>query len=59
MLADARFHLDRDELDGDAERTQLHRAARRNRPDAFLAEYVRPVLDENRDLLGADVQVNV
>ena len=27
--------------------------------DAFLAEYVRPVLDENRDFLGADVQVNV
>ena len=58
LLADSRFHLDKDSL-AEILNVRAFVGCAPEQVDAFLAEYVRPVLDENRDFLGADVQVNV
>lgn len=58
IVADERFHLTRAELD-DILHVRNFIGCAPEQVDAFLAECVQPVLDENRALLGVDVDIRV
>ncbi len=58
IVADERFHLTRAELD-DILHVRNFIGCAPEQVDAFLTECVQPVLDENRALLGVDVDIRV
>lgn len=58
LLADPIFHLDEASLK-EILNVQDFVGCAPEQVDAFIADYVDPVMEANRELLGADVQVNV
>lgn len=58
LLADPIFHLDEASLK-EILNVQDFVGCAPEQVDAFIADYVNPVIEANRELLGADVQVNV
>ncbi len=58
IAADPRFGLDRPALEAILDVKKFTGCARQQ-TEWFLAEQVRPVLEANRDFLGAEIQINV
>ena len=58
ILGDPVFGLDRAELDKIIAEGRITGLAEKQTAD-FLREYVKPVLDANKELLGGDATVNV
>ena len=58
IAADDRFPMNRSELESLLDVHKFTGCAK-EQTEAFLAEFVRPVLEEYKDLLGAEVSINV
>lgn len=58
ILADPIFGLTKEELEGIVSEGRITGLAEKQTVD-FLRDYVKPVLDANKDLLGAEASVNV
>ena len=58
LLSDERFHLDEETLRDILDIRKFVGCAPEQTED-FLSAFVRPVLEQNKDLLGAEAQVNV
>ena len=58
IAADSRFGVTREELEG-LLNVQKFTGCAAVQTEDFLNQYVRPVLEENKSLLGVEISINV
>ena len=58
IAADPAFHMTLEELEKTMDPAK-YVGRSREQVDAFLAEVIRPLLEENKDILGVKAEINV